>query len=166
MGCNNLKRVIFGAGIEKIPSYVCNKCEGLETVEYQKDENNETSVKEIGSYAFGNCTSLDSYPVPETVEIIRNRAFSNCSNVLEFKLPVSVTLIEGYAFEGNTSIMVAKLPEQLTELGECVFYNCTALEELVYPSTIKKVGSSSQNFKNCANLKKIVFGGRNRKDTR
>ena len=62
---------------------------------YMPLNNNVTS---IGSYAFYNCSSLQSITIPENVTSIGSYAFSNCSSLQSITIPENVTSIESQAF--------------------------------------------------------------------
>ena len=159
--CQSLTTVVFKSGLKYIPGYSCYNMSALKNVIIEDDDSGEqtNTITEIGSYAFGECSSLEKYPIPDTVKTIKERAFINCSGVQNFNLPDSVTVIERYAFEGNTLLTSVKLPSNLSSLGDCAFLNCTSLEEVEYPSTIKNTGSYNYPvFLGCTSLKKIMFG--------
>lgn len=61
LGCNNLKNIEFEDGITIIPDYIC----GSTPIEEITVPN---SVKEIGIWAFSNCTSLKKITILDNVE--------------------------------------------------------------------------------------------------
>lgn len=52
-------------------------------------------------------------------------------------------------FENASAIMIATL-ENVTEIGEKAFYNCSGLENIDIPDTVKSIGSNA--FANCISL--------------
>ena len=54
-------------------------------------------------------------------------------------------------FEGHNDILLDF--EGVTEIGDAAFYDCTYLEDMVLPSTIRKIGDNG--FALCAKLQKI-----------
>lgn len=60
-------------------------------------EYNGKPVKEIGEYAFGDC-SITSVTIPDSITTIGESAFSYCGNLTEIYIPQSVTSIGAGAF--------------------------------------------------------------------
>ncbi|MBR4703274.1 MAG: leucine-rich repeat protein [Oscillospiraceae bacterium] len=57
------------------------------------------SVRQIGVFAFGYCSELESVVLPEGVESIMVYAFKNCSALKSITLPASLKTIDGMAFQ-------------------------------------------------------------------
>lgn len=57
-----------------------------------------SSVKEIGEYAFGNCSNLSAVTLNEGLEIIGAGAFENLISVKSWELPASLIEIRNLAF--------------------------------------------------------------------
>lgn len=57
----------------------------------------------------------------------------------------------------NKNIKSVRLPTMLEFIDRKAFYHCFALEEIVMPKTLKKVGFEA--FDSCQNLKRAVYGG-------
>lgn len=63
------------------------------------------SVKNIGSYAFNECTSLANLTMGKNVISIGQNAFYKCTALTgELLIPDSVTTIDNYAFQGCTGL--------------------------------------------------------------
>ena len=71
------------------------------TVTYNGDTYKVTG---IGDNSFYGCTNVDTFVLPEGLEIIGVNAFNYCFGVHEFTLPASVQYIGEYAFEMWTNI--------------------------------------------------------------
>ena len=58
----------------------------------------------IPSWAFINCTNLESVILPDGIEIIEEKAFQNCKRLGAINLPSHVSTIGDYAFDGCTAL--------------------------------------------------------------
>ena len=143
-GCTGITKVTFSYGMTKVPDYMCQGMSGLTTVVFETGipeaaegeeavTEEETSITEIGNYAFSGCSALTAMPSLENLEIMGYRVFYNCS-----------------------SLETVDLNEGLTKIGDRAFYNCTSLTEIKVPSTLKAVGSDTV-FGGCTNLTKVTF---------
>ena len=56
------------------------------------------TLKNIGSYAFSQCTELTDIDLPDQVESIGDNSFMNCEKLRNITIPGSVTSISGSAF--------------------------------------------------------------------
>jgi hypothetical protein len=84
-----------------------------------------TRLREIGSRAFGNCSDLEAFKVPESVEIIGDHCFEDCS------------AMETIEFEGRS---------RLKRIGERAFFNCN-LYSITIPALTEEIDGSA--FVNC-----------------
>ena len=81
---------------------------------------------------------------------------TNTSSVL--KIPDYLTVTVSYdtvGSDGKAVKLTKTFRKPITELADNVFYQNDTLEEVVIPSTLKKVGNYA--FYNCRNLKKIII---------
>lgn len=145
---------------------------------YLKNVTFSNIVRTIGKDAFYDCTALPSIVIPSSVESIGKNAFSGCKALTNVNFPdvMSEKSIGDYAFD-NCGITTLTLPRGLIQTGEyafdhCkkltkvnfpddfgiiskgMFYGCTSLEEISFPSSL--VGINSWAFSACP-LKKVVI---------
>ena len=71
---------------------------------------------------------------------------------------VKVTAIGRRAFYDCSTITEITIPETISEIGQQIFYKCSALHTVYYNGTY---GNYENPFLNVANIKKVVFGGKN-----
>lgn len=139
-------------------------------------EHNGLPVKEIGSNAFYNCTSLTNITIPNSVKWIENHAFtdctslknvyipdsvtdigasafSNCTSLTSITIPNSINRIENHAFARCTSLTSVSIPNSVTSIGYYAFYNCTSLTSVSIPDSVTDIEYYA--FCNCACLKNI-----------
>ncbi len=123
-----------------------------------------SSLNEIGDYAFMMTSSLKSVNFPSTLKGIGEMAFYN-SGLEKVVLPEGLTAIGSSAFEYCTKLKSVTLPTTITDFGEeeevtrgssstvDTFWNCKALEEIVLPEGITKLGSGM--FGGCSSLTEV-----------
>ncbi|MBQ8526820.1 MAG: leucine-rich repeat domain-containing protein [Clostridia bacterium] len=112
-------------------------------------------VTSVMSYAFYNCSVLETVSLPSTLTKIENDAFEQCSALREINFPSSLESIGSWAFYYCSAITKAILPEGLTTLDYSSFANCTALEEAYIPSTVALIDNYA--FDNCRKLSKVTI---------
>lgn len=148
----SLTTVTWPAQVKTIPSYCFygdrlissfELPEGLTTINsyafYQNDYNYRlpSSVKYIGANAFC-ANSIDSLYIPDGTDIYY-QAFSECTKLKYVKVG------EGSTFHHNSG----------TE-HFYTFWNCSALEEIEFPTTFYRITHTSM-LKGCTALKKVIF---------
>ncbi|MCD8206527.1 MAG: leucine-rich repeat protein [Bacteroidales bacterium] len=98
---NKKATVYIGRNVTRIPAYLFYTRYGnvyINEVSIDGADDGGYALESIGSYAFGNCTELDSVTLPMGVETIEPHAFDGCSSL------TSVTLgdTDGwYVTDGN-----------------------------------------------------------------
>ena len=97
-----------------------------------------TKVTTIGKFAFGDCTSLETFIFPDTLKSLGNSdgdsVFTDCKSLKVMRLANSR---EGVVFA---------LPETLTYIGKYTFKNCFAADvnaKVVIPESVKEIGEEA-----------------------
>ena len=121
----NLREIILGVSLKEIGDYAFFDCSSLEEINFPE------SLITIGEGAFGLCTSLLSINLG-TLEIIKERTFTNCFNLKKITL-------------GNP----------LKEIGYEAFDNCKEISEISFPGTIEKIANYA--FHGCEKLSRLRF---------
>ena len=85
-----------------------------------------TSLRWIGSYAFAECTSLESVTIPDGVTDIGPCAFAECVRLTSIVIPDSVTEIGELAFTNCRKLKKVVVPDDAV-VGEYTFIGCTSL---------------------------------------
>jgi hypothetical protein len=113
------------------------------------------SVINIGTCAFGKCSTLTTISIPDSVENIAEYAFYKCKSLSEINIPYSVTTIGSSAFEdceSLTSISISDVPvedEELYNQADNFFDNLGIGENLSL-----KINSS---FARCSSLTSVLI---------
>ncbi len=148
---------------------------------YYKSIDNKVllSIDEKIIYSFAGGSSLESYTIPNTVEIVGAGAFSFAKNLKTIIVPYGVNTIGSSAFAGS-GITSITIPSSVNSIGvgafgECKslnsvffeegtniqniygysFYRCGSLKEISLPNTIKTIGEYA--FANCQAIDTLIF---------
>ena len=138
--------------LEKIDNYAFQYSQ-VASVDLSK-----TKVTTIGKFAFGNCTSLETFIFPDTLTSLGNSegasVFTDCKSLKVMRLANSP---EGVVFA---------LPETLTYIGKDTFKNCFAdgvEAKVVIPASVATLGEGAFYDKHITqiiiNKKHDAFGG-------
>lgn len=108
------------------------------------------TVRKVGKDAFAHCENLREVLLEDGLEEIDDRAFlgsfftewveDDFTLIGDIAFPNSLKRIGAEAFRGLNCEKVT-LPEGLQELEDSAFYHCEALERVVFPGTLKCIGS-------------------------
>ena len=101
------------------------QCSALTTVTFESG----SKLTNIGDYAFGDCTSLESLTIPSSVTSIGECAFIRCSalSTISFVSGSKLESIGGVAFWQCKSLQSITIPASVTSIGECAFGWCESL---------------------------------------
>lgn len=146
--------VVFGDSVERVPNRIFyNHKDGpidplkINTVHFG------SNTKEIGEYAFFDCSSLKELDLPKSVEKISNEAFSGCNSLKELDLG-SVKEIGNFAFDGCSGLQKLDLAS-VNEIERRAFEGCSSLTELTIPASVKSIGYGA--FDGCSSVKVINY---------
>ena len=94
-------------------------------------------MTDIGSSAFGYCSSLTSIEIPAGVTSIGSSAFEDCSSLasVTFAEGSRLTSIGDSAFSMCSSLTSIEIPAGVTSIGDYAFYQCSSLETIYYNGT-------------------------------
>ncbi len=101
--------------------------------------------------------------IPEKLGISTINSFAFSNFTYEMKTPEELAYDDSSATIqrpiGDNTITKVIIPEGVETIGSYAFANLTALEEVVFPSTLFHIDYNA--FAGCTNLKKITFSGEN-----
>lgn len=133
----------------KIGADAFRDCEGLTGVSIPR------GVEEIGCYAFEGCRGLERVVLPDSVTKLQ-MPFCRCENLREVALapgnPVYTTDNRGALYREDGRVLVLcpggvrgefTVPEGVTELEAGAFADCTALETLDLPGSLRWIGKGA-----------------------
>ena len=113
-----------------------------------------TTVKEIGMWAFSECTKLAKVDL-ENVEKISDKAFKDCTSLTSITIPKTLKEnASGAPFTGCANLKKIELEEGMTVIPNYICAS-TPITEITIPSTVKEIGMWA--FNSCNELKKITI---------
>ena len=112
------------------------------------------SVKSIGRYAFGGCTTLTTVTIGQNVTNIGDYAFDGCTGLTSIIIPDAMTSIGGAAFRSCTSLTSATLGNGMQTIGSSAFAECSNLQSVTIPTGA--IGNNA--FENCGKLENLNLG--------
>ena len=137
------------AGLENHPQVAAvdfSKATNLEKIDNQAFQYSpvasvdlsNTKVKTIGKFAFGDCTSLETFIFPDTLTSLGNSdgasVFTDCRSLKVMRLA------------GSPEGVVFALPETLTHIGNNTFKNCFADgvdAKIIIPASVATLGEGA-----------------------
>ena len=93
---------------------------------------NGKNVTEIGSYAFYECSTVQTITIPNTVTHIREYAFAKCISLTEIKIPTSVVSLGNRVLANCNSLTKVYIPASVTEVGGFLFIGCNTSALTIY----------------------------------
>ena len=164
-GCGNLEQVNLSAGLERINREAFSECKNLTAINFPD------GLISIGEAAFYDCLSLESIILPDGMHDTEEPSLDEEGNQIEDKdgnpVTVKTPALGAIAFFGCSNLKLAVLGEGICAISEGLFGNCTALETLYLPSTLRQVkgiysaesGIYGHAFCNASSLKEVYFAG-------
>ncbi|MDE7108963.1 MAG: leucine-rich repeat protein, partial [Muribaculaceae bacterium] len=116
-------------------------------------DGNSLPVVKVDSYAFNDCTSIESIVLSKNIVEIGERSFCGCMNLKKVLLNEGIKKIGREAFYQAQGLEECELPDGLEELGMCAFQN-NNLKKVVIPKNAAPA-TDLRVFANCMNLDKF-----------
>lgn len=141
-------KIIIPDTVKEIGAYAFSNCSTLIEVEIPE------SVTQIGMGAFYSCCGLKNVYIPDSVTSISNSAFYKCNNLVEVHLPSSLKKIEAQTFHNCFNLKNVNIPSSIEVIEKGAFAYCESLESFGFNEGLKEIGDGA--FKN-SSLEEIVF---------
>lgn len=121
----------------------------------------------VGWYLIRACTKVISITLPESVTKLEGGAFQDASGLKTIQTGnaslsdgtfniQNITTLGNSVFQG-TGVVSIMLSEGVTSLGQQMFNNCSSLETIGIPATVKTIGKNV--FAGCSEGLSIYYGG-------
>ena len=145
----NDSNVTIPDSVTSIGSYAFYDCSNLQSITIPD------SVTSIGESAFRGCSNLQNITIPDSVTSIGERAFWDCSNLQSITIPDSVTTIGSQAFQGCSNLQSITIPDSVTSISYKAFKECKSLKSISIPDSVTSIDDRA--FENCSNLQSITI---------
>ena len=117
------------------------------------------TIKKVRFGCFEGCTALKSvtFAMDSPIKELPSYTFRLCSSLEEIILPDNLSFIDYAEFESCTSLKTINLPETVTEIGPSAFLGCISLENINLENVkvIGKDGKGHGAFAGCTSLKTV-----------
>ncbi len=168
--CSKLTDAVL-PNVSVISSYLFNYCTSLENcnipstvTEIQAYAFEDTILrtvtlpaginKQIGSFAFGNNSNLESVTVNCTNSIYGNTSiFSGSSKIKTVVIGEGCTTIYSNLFYNKSSLTSVTIPSTVTNIQTCAFQNCSSLTTITLPESLTTIGDNA--FNGCTKLLEV-----------
>lgn len=137
--------VEISKNVEEIGPYAYYGCEDLLLLSFADN----SALKKICEYAFGNDASLKRVELPDRLSQIGKRAFYKCSALGNVTFGNGMETLGEGVFEQCVALTKISLPASLKEIGKRAFYKCAAIAEIDF-ANVEKVGNYA--FYGCSAL--------------
>ena len=130
----------------------------------------DEGITSVGSYAFCNCTELETVTLPESLKVIGRDSFLGCEAIQGVYLTdlTAWCAVSFYDVSSNPLYYTEALylnedivedlyiPDVVKSVGELAFYNLDCITSVTFADSVTQIGDFS--FYGCDNLSYINFG--------
>jgi len=117
-GIQSIQEIILPASVKEIGTCAFQECTSLKNI-------NLENIEQLGSYALSSCRLLDKANL-SNVQILGHNAFEFCSTLKEIHISEHLASIESETFLECTSLASIDI-KNVTKIGGRAFWHCTAL---------------------------------------
>lgn len=134
-GQTSISKAILPEGLKEIDAGAFYGCQSLAELSLPN------SLLSVGNDAFYGCASLAEIKLPEREVKYGTGVFSGCESVKSLVIPAQLTVVPARMFSGCKSLSQLTISEGVKVLEDDCFKG-NELSEIVFPSTLEKLGSS------------------------
>ena len=156
-GCENIASIIINESAYAYGKYAFQNCSELKSFNSTAEGTFilPTSLTEIESYLFYNCSSMLRVNIPQNATCIGEKAFAECENLstVRFDSGSKVTSIEANAFARCISIETISMPDSVVSIKERAFDGCISLANVEVSKNLETIGAYA--FNGCVSVSKF-----------
>lgn len=134
----------------------------------QKYETSKYATSAITTYRSSKIDNIIPNKIEETVldeETLKQLGYKNKKEITEINIPKTfstysgidykITSIGSDVFADCTNLQLIVIPNSVKTIGKNAFKGCTSLQEVIMPNSVTFIGESA--FENCMSLKNITI---------
>lgn len=175
--CTALTETVIPFSIGEVGDYAYFRCENLESLTFGDGDQSNITGGKIGKYAFGDSTynaqkgeyshplkKITDVNIPNSITTIGEGAFEGCSGIVsltcedKFASFTDEQTIQKKAFYNCWALTDVKYSSTLTLIGESAFESCTSLASLNIPNNVTEIGKAA--YRNCTALNDLKLSER------
>lgn len=149
-----LTEIILPETVSVIETSMCYNDTALIRVKLPKN------ISTMGGSVFNGCRKLETVELPSNLTSIPKYTFNGCTSLNNVAIPDNVSSIGDAAFQ-ESGITQISLPKSLYSIGVAAF-SATKIQYIEIPDNVETIPSSC--FRDCSELKDIVFSSSNIKE--
>ncbi|MGD0261859.1 MAG: leucine-rich repeat domain-containing protein [Verrucomicrobiota bacterium] len=115
------------------------------------------SVTSIGAGTFIYCFDLTSVTIPDSVTNLGQFAFYDCNQLINITIGSGVTSIGPNAFNNCADLTSVTIGNSVTSIGEYAFFACPRLTSVTIPDSVTSIGFGA--FEDCYDMTNALFLG-------
>jgi len=150
-GCKSLTQIRIPASVKEIGEYAFGQTSKLESIEF--DPRNANQSLKLDTYALGMCLALKEITLPDNVTV-GDAAFYHCSAMKTIHFGKNTTL-DARVFLYCTGLETVALPEGLKAVDNALFLECTSLKTVIFPEGFERIGTNM--FVTCPSLEELTL---------
>ncbi len=147
---STITSVAIPDSVEIIRTEAFAECDALTDVKFGN------SVTYLGAKSFFSCDALEKLELPRNLITTGEYAVAECKSLKELTIPKTIKHFYGSEFVMNESLVTINFEDGIEGIPSA-FRQCTALETLKIPDSVKDIGYGA--FVNCNALKDVYFAG-------
>ena len=143
--CTNLKQITLGNKLTRIDDGCFYNCSSLTECKLPN------SLKWLENYSFEK-SGLTAINIPASVSV-GGQAFKECTNLKTAQIGANTNFSYGMFMGCSALNSVTIEAEGITNIGDHSFYECTSLEHISIPQSVRTIDSGA--FRECTSLQKV-----------
>lgn len=167
-GCSGLQSIVLPSSLDYVRDYAFEDCTGLKTV-YFKDSSASwyynVNVETGNTYLTSanmvyNYSGLEFNYIDNGIDTIEFTGYNGADETVTIPSTFAgytVTELGKDFMKGNTTVKKVIISEGVKSIGERAFIDCSALEEVVFPTSFATIENNA--FENCGAVTKVYYRG-------
>ena len=123
---DRMEQIVIPNHVTHIGEYTFYNCTNFKKVAFEEP----SSLVEIGSGAFFECSKIEEIKLPASLETLGENAFQGCSGMRKVTLSPNMTTIDPGTFSDCSSLTSVEGMHSITTIREGAFSGCSSLQSI------------------------------------